>query len=303
MAFVDNDEPGMARVAGDLGIHGLHIGLVAFERLHEIAPFVEQHAGDAMLRISSAAFIHQREQLIAPQLADRRTHIDNEPNLHEPTINGHRPAMSSQPSLFETNHQPVELDVGFFLLPGFADTTPVLADIAHIVRQAPFRHMQVSGGKRMSVAMSNCGPWGWVSSASGYGYSAVDPLSGLPWPDMPLSFQTLARTAAEAAGFQHFEPDACLINQYASGAALGVHQDRDEQDFTQPIVSVSIGASATFQLGGLKRSEPLRQIPLHDGDVLVWGGPARLRFHGVKALKPPSGEPPLRHNLTFRRAQ
>lgn len=163
--------------------------------------------------------------------------------------------------------------------------------------------MQVSGGKRMSVAMTNCGPWGWTSSSSGYQYRNTDPQTDRPWPAMPDSFMALAQNAAASAGFENFEPDACLVNRYASGASLGVHQDRDEQDLRQPIVSVSIGAAATFQLGGLKRSEPLRTLPLHDGDVLVWGGPSRLRFHGVKALKPTAGGPDTRHNLTFRKAK
>jgi alkylated DNA repair protein (DNA oxidative demethylase) len=211
--------------------------------------------------------------------------------------------MSQQPPLFESDRPGVELCTGFVLLPAFVDTAPLLDEIARLARLAPFRHMPVSGGKRMSVAMTNCGPWGWVSSGAGYGYSQTDPDTRQPWPPMPVSFLSLAQAAASAAGFEHFTPDACLVNQYVSGASLGIHQDRDERDFTQPIVSVSIGASAVFQLGGLKRSEPLRRVPLNDGDVLVWGGPARLRFHGVKALKPTADEPPIRFNLTFRKAQ
>ncbi|RZI82943.1 MAG: DNA oxidative demethylase AlkB [Rubrivivax sp.] len=212
--------------------------------------------------------------------------------------------MNPQTALFDTGIERLELGEGFFMLPAFvADTGPLLAQIEHIAQQAPFRHMQVGGGKRMSVAMSNCGPWGWVSSSAGYRYSQLDPQTDQPWPDMPASFMALAKSAAALAGFNNFEPDACLINRYASGAALGVHQDRDEADFTQPIVSVSIGAAATFQLGGLKRADRLQSIALHDGDVLVWGGPARLRFHGVKALKPTGDGPALRHNLTFRKAK
>ncbi|MBA4109386.1 MAG: DNA oxidative demethylase AlkB [Leptothrix sp. (in: Bacteria)] len=207
-------------------------------------------------------------------------------------------------SLFEPQSSCTELVEGFFLLPAFIDkTAPLLAQIELVAAQAAFRHMQVGGGKRMSVAMTNCGPWGWTSSSAGYQYSRTDPLTQRPWPAMPDSFMSLAQQAAAAAGFDHFEPDACLINRYGSGAALGVHQDRDEQDMDQPIVSVSIGATASFQLGGLKRSEPLRTLPLHDGDVLVWGGPSRLRFHGVKALKPTAGGPDIRHNLTFRKAK
>lgn len=213
--------------------------------------------------------------------------------------------MNAQPSLFGDDRGPqaIELADGFFLLPAFADTAPLLDDIEHIASQASFRHMQVGGGKRMSVAMTNCGRWGWTSSTTGYRYSDTDPLTQLPWPAMPESFLALAASAALATGLGPFEPDACLVNRYAAGASLGTHQDRDEQDLSQPIVSVSIGASATFQLGGLKRTEPLRPVPLHDGDVLVWGGPSRLRFHGVKALKPLTGGPDTRYNLTFRKAK
>jgi len=213
--------------------------------------------------------------------------------------------MNPQPSLFgaDQDRQRIELADGFFLLPAFADTAPLQRDIERIATQAAFRHMQVGGGKRMSVAMTNCGHWGWTSSTAGYRYSDTDPLTQQPWPAMPDSFRALAKSAALAAGFGDFEPDACLVNRYAAGASLGVHQDRDEEDFSQPIVSVSIGASAVFQVGGLKRSEPLRAVPLHDGDVLVWGGPSRLRFHGVKALKPVAGGPDIRHNLTFRKAK
>lgn len=211
--------------------------------------------------------------------------------------------MRPPPSLFEPLAPCTELVEGFFLLPAFVDTAILLAQIDLIAAQAAFRHMPVVGGKHMSVAMTNCGPWGWTSSSSGYRYTHTDPLTDRPWPAMPDGFMALAQKAAATAGFENFEPDACLVNRYASGASLGVHQDRDEQDLGQPIVSVSIGAAATFQLGGLKRSEPLRTLPLQDGDVLVWGGPSRLRFHGVKALKPTAGGPDTRHNLTFRKAK
>ncbi|MGH6646501.1 DNA oxidative demethylase AlkB [Aquabacterium sp.] len=210
----------------------------------------------------------------------------------------------AQQDLFGADEPPrIELAEGFFLLKAFVDTAPLLAQVQQVAAAAAFRHMQVGGGKQMSVAMTNCGPWGWTSSTAGYRYSATDPQTGRPWPAMPARFMDLAQKAASAAGFPGFEPDACLINRYAKGASLGLHQDRDERDLGQPIVSVSIGAEAVFQLGGLKRSEPLRQLPLRDGDVLVWGGPSRLRFHGVKALKPLPGGPDTRHNLTFRKAQ
>lgn len=196
---------------------------------------------------------------------------------------------------------------GAVWLPGFAVAeAPALIDgVAQIVSAAPFRHLETPGGQRMSVAISNCGEVGWVSDRRGYRYEHLDPVTGQPWPAMPARFRRLAVDAAAAAGFAGFEPDACLINRYMPGARMGLHQDRDEQDFAQPIVSVSLGLPATFQFGGLKRADPVQRLPLAHGDVVVWGGASRLRFHGVLALKP--GHHPLlgeqRINLTFRRAR
>lgn len=195
---------------------------------------------------------------------------------------------------------------GVVLLPGRAlvDEAAVLAGVAHVVASAPWRHMQTPGGQTMQVAMTNAGPLGWVSDRRGYRYSALDPLRDAPWPPMPDAFLALARSAADAAGFPGFEPDACLVNRYAPGTRLSLHQDRDERDFRAPIVSVSLGVPATFLLGGLQRAGGTQPIPLWHGDVLVWGGPARLRFHGVRPIKaahhPAFG--PDRVNLTFRRA-
>ncbi len=180
----------------------------------------------------------------------------------------------------------------------------LLADLEHVASRAPFRHMVTPGGYRMSVAMTNCGALGWVTDRTGYRYDALDPDTGAPWPPMPQSFNTLAVSAAAQAGFDDFVPDACLINRYAPGARLTLHQDRNERDFGQPIVSVSLGLPAVFLFGGLKRSEKAVRVPLEHGDVVVWGGPARLRFHGVLPLK--EGHDPqlgrLRINLTFRKA-
>jgi alkylated DNA repair protein (DNA oxidative demethylase) len=156
----------------------------------------------------------------------------------------------------------------------------------------------------MSVAMTNCGPLGWVSDRRGYRYDAVDPDTGRPWPAMPAAFRALAARAAEAGGFARFEPDACLVNRYAPGTRLTLHQDRDERDFGAPIVSVSLGLPAVFLFGGDTRGgRPLR-IPLRHGDVVVWGGPARLRFHGVAPVEDGVHERlgACRINLTFRRA-
>lgn len=173
-----------------------------------------------------------------------------------------------------------------------------------VIAQAPLRQMQTPGGLTMSVAMSNCGPLGWVSDRLGYRYQTLDPLSQQPWPAMPAEFMALAQQAAILAGFADFSPDACLINQYAVGAKLSLHQDKDERDQRHPIVSVSLGLPATFQFGGLQRSDKLLRTELQHGDVVVWGGPSRLRYHGILPLK--SGTfsymGPYRYNLTFRRA-
>ena len=185
------------------------------------------------------------------------------------------------------------------LLRGFApDDT--LARVEAIAAAAPFRHMITPGGFRMSVAMTNCGALGWVSDRNGYRYSPVDPETGLPWPPMPESFLRLASEAAASANFPAFVPEACLINRYAPGAKMSLHQDRDERDLSQPIVSVSLGLPAVFLFGGPSRKDPVKRIALEHGDVGVWGGPARLFYHGVMPLK--EGARPYRFNLTFRRA-
>lgn len=195
---------------------------------------------------------------------------------------------------------------GAYLLRGFVGQQDhqLLRELQQILAQAPWRHMQTPGGLTMSVAMSNCGKLGWVSDRRGYRYASTDPLSGLPWPKMPPSFDALAQSAAAIAGFDKFKPDACLINRYESGTKLSLHQDKDERDFAQPIVSVSLGLSAIFLFGGLNRSDPVLRTELAHGDVVVWGGTSRLRYHGIAPLKP--GEHRLtgrvRINLTFRAA-
>ena len=173
-----------------------------------------------------------------------------------------------------------------------------------IAAVSPFRHMVTPGGWEMSVALTNCGQVGWVTDRSGYRYDPIDPATGRPWPAMPAAFADLAVEAADAAGFADFRPDACLVNRYAPGARLSLHQDRNERDFDQPIVSVSLGLPAVFLWGGKKRTDRVRRVPLVHGDVVVWGGPDRLTFHGVNSLA--EGEHPLtgayRFNFTFRRA-
>jgi alkylated DNA repair protein (DNA oxidative demethylase) len=195
---------------------------------------------------------------------------------------------------------------GAVVLRAFARAVPggLLADVTAVIAAAPLRHLVTPGGLRMSVAMTNCGALGWLSDRRGYRYDAVDPDRGVPWPPMPDSFMRLAREAAAAAGFAGFTPDACLINRYVPGTKLSLHQDRDERDHGAPIVSVSLGLPAVFLFGGLKRTDRALRLSLRHGDVVVWGGPSRLRFHGVLALA--DGEHPLlgrqRINLTFRRA-
>lgn len=182
--------------------------------------------------------------------------------------------------------------------------TELLAALVQITAQAPFRHMVTPGGFTMSVAMSNCGPLGWVSDRSGYRYSPVDPLTGINWPKIPACFMQLAQSSASLAGYSDFTPDACLINRYEPKTKLSLHQDKDEKSPEHPIVSVSLGLPAVFQFGGLKRTDPIQKYALQHGDVVVWGGPSRLFYHGIPALK--EGEHPLlgrtRINLTFRKA-
>jgi alkylated DNA repair protein (DNA oxidative demethylase) len=194
---------------------------------------------------------------------------------------------------------------GAVLLHGFAfdGAAALLHAVETVLHQAPLRHMQTPGGYTMSVAMSNCGPLGWVSDPSGYRYAACDPLTGQPWPAMPACLLDLAQRAAAQAGYLHFEPDACLINQYVPGAKLSLHQDKDEKDLRALIVSLSLGLPAVFLFGTPSRKDrPLRYRLVH-GDAVVWGGPSRLAYHGVTALA--DGEHALlgtrRLNLTFRR--
>lgn len=220
-----------------------------------------------------------------------------------------RPSLMTLP-LFDTDAQPcapVRLDEGALLLRGFATAQAGqwIAEVQALQAASPFRIMQVPGGKSMSVAVTSCGDWGWISDAGGYRYSAVDPLTRQPWPAMPAFLAGQARAAAHAAGYAGFAPDACLINSYRPGARMGLHRDQDEADFAAPIVSVSLGLGCTFLWGGLRRQDPVRRLALAHGDVVVWGGPTRLAYHGVGPLR--DGLHPLlgseRWNLTFRMAK
>jgi alkylated DNA repair protein (DNA oxidative demethylase) len=200
-----------------------------------------------------------------------------------------------------------EMASGAVLLRGFARVIQhdLLRALDDITAQAPLRHMLTPGGFEMSVAMTNCGNCGWITDSGGYRYDGNDPVSGKPWPAMPPAFRELAGQAAAQGGFAGFAPDACLINRYEPGARMSLHQDRDEADFSAPIVSVSLGLPAIFLFGGLKRSDKPARYRLEHGDVVVWGGPSRLFFHGIAPLA--DGEHALlgrkRINLTFRKAR
>jgi DNA oxidative demethylase len=195
---------------------------------------------------------------------------------------------------------------GAMVLRGFAlaDEAALVVALENVVARAPLRHMVTPGGFRMSVAMTNCGTYGWVTDRTGYRYDPADPVSGARWPAMPDAFSSLATRAAARAGFAAFAPDACLVNRYEPGARLTLHQDKNERDFGAPIVSVSLGIPAVFLFGGDKRSDRQKRVALEHGDVVVWGGPARLRYHGVAPLAD-SRHPLLgrqRFNLTLRKA-
>ncbi|WP_315838738.1 DNA oxidative demethylase AlkB [Bradyrhizobium prioriisuperbiae] len=208
--------------------------------------------------------------------------------------------------LFESEPRDLRLADGAMVLGGFAlaHEASLLVAVRDVTARAPFRHLITPGGYRMSVAMTNCGRLGWVSDRSGYRYDPIDPETRLPWPPMPEVFATLAAKAAATVGFAGFAPEACLINRYEPGAKLSLHQDKDERNYDAPIVSVSLGLPATFLFGGLARGDKQQRIKLIHGDVVVWGGPARLAYHGVLPLA--DGDHPLlgrqRINLTFRKA-
>jgi len=210
-----------------------------------------------------------------------------------------------QDDLFTGNNQPQQFGATAYYLPGFVEQSApsIIEAVRSCVRQAPLRHFSTPGGRKMSVLSSNCGEYGWVSDNKGYRYQQLDPVTERPWPEMPQVIKKAAIAAAKDCGFSQFEPDACLINVYSAGAAMGLHQDKDESDFSQPIVSFSFGLPVTFLWGGSRRTTKPAKIELKHGDTLVWGGESRLHFHGVKTLA--EGHHPLtsnvRINLTLRK--
>lgn len=193
-----------------------------------------------------------------------------------------------------------------YILPGFASakTNTLLTAIEGVIQVAPLRQMHTPGGFKMAAQLTNCGKYGWVTDRHGYRYQTTDPETDLSWPTMPELIHQLALEAASACGFEHFKPDVCLINCYQPGAGMGLHQDKDEKDFSAPIVSVSLGVPAIFLFGGAKRQDKPSAYLLKNGDVVVWGGEDRLRFHGVQPIKlahhPMTGQ--KRFNLTIRQA-
>ena len=195
--------------------------------------------------------------------------------------------------------QAQEIAPNIWLLPRYVDTSALVPLIDAVAAQAPFRHMTVPGGAQTKAALTNAGALGWGSNRFEYRYTAVDPNSGKAWPAIPTPLLVLGTQAAAACGFANFSPDACLFNRYVAGAGMGLHQDKNERDFTQPIVSVSMGAPCRFVIGGMERSAPTRSLILSDGDVMVWGGVSRLVFHGVRPLAAGSA---LRYNITLRKA-
>jgi DNA oxidative demethylase len=202
--------------------------------------------------------------------------------------------------------QRVELAPSAFLLPSFATSRSeaLIVGLQKIYTASPFRRMVIPGGFQMAVEMTDCGTMGWITDKDGYRYDSIDPLVGSHWPEMPTEFITLAAEAALESNFEYFDPNVCLANRYEPKSKLSLHQDKDEKDFTAPIVSVSLGLTARFLFGDIKRSDPIVSIPLYHGDVVVWGGPSRLRYHGIAPVHD-SSHPTIgsyRINLTFRRA-
>ena len=194
---------------------------------------------------------------------------------------------------------------GFRLHPAALDAAAqraLLGEVEAALAAAPPYRPLTPGGKAMSVRMTNLGPWGWITDARGYRYAAAHPLTGAPWPPIPTVLLDLWDRLAEAQG----PPDSCLVNLYDADARMGLHQDRDEEDFTYPVLSVSLGDTAVFRLGGARRGDPTRTLRLSSGDVCVLAGAARLRHHGVDRVLAGSSrliEGGGRINLTLRRAK
>ena len=200
----------------------------------------------------------------------------------------------------------VMLAKGAYWLRGFAlpQADTICAMLIEHLKNYPPQQMMTPMGYSMSVRTTSFGEFGWVSSKQGYGYAVKNSFTNESWPPIPESFFDLAQRAANQAGYVNFKPDTCLINVYEIGDKMGLHQDKDEADFSKPIVSVSLGLPVIFQFGGLTRTAKTLKVPLSHGDVVVWGADSRLCFHGVLPLKAGThgtlGQ--RRINLTFRKA-
>lgn len=178
----------------------------------------------------------------------------------------------------------------------------LLDALLNVISQSPLRESFTPGGFKMSVLTSGCGDYG-SSNDGDYRMDPIDPVTKLPWPNMPEIFYELGVNAAKEAGFVGYEPNMTHINQYSPGSKLGMHQDRGESDTDSPIVSLSLGLPAVFKLGGFERSAPVKPITLEHGDVIVWGGASRMRFHGILPIKAGIHHMvgSFRYNLTVRR--
>lgn len=215
--------------------------------------------------------------------------------------------MARTADLFPEASAPV-LPAGVTLKVGFLSPAHQ-RDFVQIVRQieaaAPLAQARTPMGGMTSAAMTNCGAVGWWSDPKGYRYQPLCPGTAAPWPAMPQPFLDLVAAAVADTPWPRFVPDACLINFYAAGAKMGLHQDKDERDFKQPIVTVSLGDDADFLIGGTKRSDKTLAVVVRSGDVLIFGGDSRMRYHGIRKIYP--GTSPLdglngRFSLTFRKA-
>lgn len=209
-------------------------------------------------------------------------------------------------SLTPANGNPSAQDLGhgIFHIKQLTSSNECLNLITLITEQAPLRQFMTPMGHLTKVKMSNCGKYGWISDQNGYRYSSTDPQNLKDWPKLPTKFLQLHKYACELAGLPRFKPDACLINCYEIGLSMGRHQDKDEVDASWPIVSISLGLPAVFQIYPTQSSNSVKTVLLEDGDVIILSGASRSFYHGVKTVKADLLQPKLlqRFNLTLRKS-